>query len=66
MNPHPASADEDDDVLDSYFFQMPVVELEREDDDQYGGEWITLHFQNGGEVKIYTQRPVVWVEPQVM
>jgi hypothetical protein len=63
---HPESADEDVDVLETYFFQLPVVSLDREDDDTYGGEWVTLHFLNGGEVKIYTQRPLMWMEPRVM
>ncbi len=46
------------------YFQLPIVAITRERDAAGSGEWVTLTFEAGGQVKILTRNPLVWVQPE--
>lgn len=46
------------------FFQLPIVDLRRESDADF--EVVVLTFEHGGQLRIHTQKPLMWVEPERM
>jgi hypothetical protein len=48
------------DTLDMQYFDAPVAVRRRDDGD---GEWVEIEFANGGQMAVFTTRPVVFVEP---
>ncbi len=50
------------DQSDPAFFVTP--EKWQRVDDPDGGEIIVLSFAEGGHVNVFTDRPLVWIEPE--
>lgn len=50
--------------LNHQFFDGAVETVSRFDDPGGVGEWVNIRFVNGGQMSVYTERPIVFVEPE--
>ena len=54
---------EGDNGAQGHFFDGPIAYIVREPDENPNAEWIEIHYEAGGKILVYTDRPLVFVEP---
>lgn len=50
--------------LNRRFFDGSVESVSQFNDPSGIGEWVNIRFTHGGQVSIYTEKPIVFIEPE--
>lgn len=50
--------------LNRRFFEGTPESVSRLDDPSGHGEWVNISFMGGGQVSVFTEKPIVFIEPE--